>query len=125
KDALFTPRVAEGRRYDAIARGRERLQESLQRTGFALVFAAGLTFLLSLRASKGALAGWPAALAFAFTAVELGLLGAQLNRGQPLPHAHDSEVHAFLREQRDAAADRGGFMVARGAGAAGPYNLPG
>jgi hypothetical protein len=111
--------------HDTIRRGHERLRDSLHGGGIALLLAAGFLFVVSLRGRGAALAGWPAWLALVVTAAELGTHAFTLNRGQPLPHAHDSPVHAFLRERRDAEASRGGFLVTRGAGAHGPWHLPG
>lgn len=113
------------RPYDTIVQGRHRLHWNLQRGGIALLLAAGFLFFVSLRGRGPALAGWPALLALGFTGLELGEFGFHLNRGQALPYAHDSAVHRFLRERRDAERERGGFLVGRGAGAYGPFNLPG
>ena len=111
--------------YDTIQRGRERLHWNLRRGGFALLLGAGFVFFLSLRGRGRSLVGWPAVLALVFTGVELGVYGYHLNRGQVQPYSHDSVVHQFLRERRDAEQARGGFLVGRGAGAYGAYNLPG
>ncbi len=114
-----------GEHHDAIALGKQRLHDNLLRSGWALVGAAAFLFALSWRRRGAALTGWPAGLALAVTAVELFSFGHALNRGQPLPHAHDSDVHRFLRERREAARDTGGFVIGRGAGAQGAWNLPG
>jgi hypothetical protein len=111
--------------HDTIQLGHERLRWNLRRGGFALLLGAGFLFLLSLRGRGVALVGWPAVLVVVFTGVELGEFGFHLNRGQAQPYGHDSPVHAFLRERRDAEAPRGGFLVGRGAGAYGPFSLPG
>lgn len=111
--------------FDTIALGRERLHDDLRRGGFALLLAAGFVFVVSLRGRGAALGTAAALLALGVTAAELGHFGFALNRGQATPHAADSPVHAFLRERRDAEHTHGGFLVGRGAGAYGAYNLPG
>ncbi len=112
-------------RHDAIALGKQRLHDNLWRGGWLMWLGAAAMFALSMRRRERCLAGWPAAAAIAVTAAELLDFGHALNRGQPLPYAHDSVVHQFLREQRDAHADAGGILIARGSGRAGPWNLPG
>lgn len=111
---------------DLIRLARERLHQNLWRTGMALVAAAVFLFAMSLRNGGRVLAGWPSLLALLVTAAELLGFGHALNQGRELPHAHDSDVHRFLRDRRDAAANEGsGFLVARGAGPHGLLQLPG
>ncbi len=121
----FTTRDREDPRisYDAIALGRERLAASLQRTGWWAAALSAALFALSLRRRE--LPAWLLGAATLVTATELYLVGQPRNAGQAMPYPHDSAVHAFLREQRDRHADAGGFVIARGAGRAGPWNLPG
>jgi len=111
--------------HDAIALGKQRLHDNLWRGGWAMWLGAAVMFALSMRRRERCLAGWPAAAAIVLTAAELFGYGHDLNRGQPLLYAHDSVVHRFLREQRDARAETGGILIARGSGRAGPWNLPG
>jgi hypothetical protein len=111
--------------YDTVRLGRERMQAQFQRTGTALWLGAGVLLLAALRGPKRPLGRPLVWLLIAATAAELGIHGAALNRGQATPYPHDSAVHAFLRERRDAERPRGGFLVGRGAGDYGAYNLPG
>lgn len=74
---------------------------------------AGLALLLAARlrprAARGLLALGAVATLGQLLALAHGVAG-----GRELPYTHDSDVHAFLREQRDKAAARGGFTVVRG-----------
>jgi hypothetical protein len=108
---------------DAIARGRERLQDNFFRSGIAALLGAGFLLLVSWRQRQGL--GWPTLLVVAVTTFELGSHAWSLNRGQALPHGHDSVVHEFLRQQRDQRQHQSGLLVGRGAGAYGAYALPG
>lgn len=60
---------------------------------------------------------------------DLLAFGLPLNRGRELIHEVDTPVHAFLREQRDAHASRGGFLVLRASATLSdpvlPIQLPG
>jgi len=69
--------------------------------------------------------GWPTWLLFALTGAQLFAYSYGLNRAQPVAREHDSPVHEFLRQRRDANDNGGGFLVARGLSKHGPYNLPG
>lgn len=111
------------RSHDAIALGRQRLADALQRTGWWAAALAAALFALSMRRRE--LPPWLLAATTLLTATELYLVGQPRNAGQPMPYPHDSAVHAFLREQRDRHGEAGGFLIARGAGRAGPWNLPG
>lgn len=104
---------------DAIHDARERWQSNLLRGGVFLCIGAGFLFVTSLRRRELGLRGWPAILVFGATALQLGLYGFALDRGQPCEHPADTAVHAFLREQRDAAHADGGFLVGRGLGRGG------
>ncbi len=110
---------------DVIRNGKERLQSSILATNGNLALLALLFLAASLLPKATGFGSWPAAMAIALTAWELFDYGFALNRGQRQPFPHDSPVHAFLRQQRDQAKDAGGFLVARGAGAYGPWCLPG
>lgn len=122
--ALFSPADPDnpGRRLDAFALGRERFYDNLWRGGLGMFGAAAFLFLVALRGRQGTMRGWPTWVVIGLTATELAVLGIGLNRGQALEHAHDSPVHQFLRERRDAPDNGGGFLVARGFDV---YNLPG
>lgn len=125
RDVFFTAHLPDGTPVDRLRLGRLRLEQGLDRAGVALLLGAAFAVLLSLRGRGRALPWWLAAAATAATAVELGLHGIPLNRGRELPHALDSPVHEFLREQRDAAAASGGFLVARAnPGAGDAMHLP-
>lgn len=109
--------------HDALALGKQRMHANFARTGWCLLGAAAALFVLSLR--RIGLSTWMGVAAIAATSLELFAFGHPINRGQPMPHPHDGPVHAFLRERRDAQPDGGGFLIARGVGRAGPWNLPG
>ncbi|MBK8101505.1 MAG: hypothetical protein IPK26_30870 [Planctomycetes bacterium] len=114
---LFTakdPKTGESR--DLIRLARERMAWNLRRGGAALLLAAALLLLVSLRGPQrplGMLAGLGILL---FTGAELWFYGNTLNRGREPSVPLDSEVHRFLRQQRDEQQSRGGFTVARGNG---------
>jgi hypothetical protein len=91
---------------------RDRFAASLLHAGIALPLAAAfLLARLVLRAPKAqcALVG----LALAGTAFELVQIGLPINRGLVLHEPRDTDVHRFLREQRDRFAAAGGITVAR------------
>lgn len=111
--------------YDTVRLGRERMQAQFARSGAAWWLGALVLLFAALRGKQRPLPRPMVWLLVAATAVELGVHGFALNRGQAEPYPHDSAVHAFLREQRAAEPGRGGFLVGRGAGAYGAYNLPG
>jgi hypothetical protein len=122
---LFTATDDAGGKVDQLRLGRERLQDNLDRGGFALLFGALAALLLSARGRALALPAWLCAPLLLLTAGELGWYGRQLNRGRDPGHPLDTPVHQFLREQRAATADAGGFLVARAnAGGGDPWHLP-
>src|SRR5262249_46913127 len=56
---------------------------------------------------------------------ELGFYGRQLDRGRDPGHPLDTPVHEFLRNERAATSETGGFMVARAnPGGGDPWHLP-
>ncbi|MGA1606847.1 MAG: hypothetical protein ACO4CT_07670, partial [Planctomycetota bacterium] len=88
------------------------LVTSLQGAGLALL-AAALWWSLASWASRGPAArasGWRTAGVLGLT-LELALLAAPLLGGRDLPFSHDTEVHAFLRAERDRLAADGGYAV--------------
>ncbi|MFO1076925.1 MAG: hypothetical protein U1E73_04275 [Planctomycetota bacterium] len=125
--AQITPAAAFEKKFspngrDAIRDARLRWENNLLRGGVFVLIGAGFLFATSLRRRELGLRGWPAIFAFGATAVQLGLFGFALDRGQACAHpATDDPVHAFLRAQRDAAQEHrdGGFLVARGLGVGG------
>jgi hypothetical protein len=125
RDHLFTAIDDAGGKVDRLRLGRERLQDNLDRGGFALLFGALAALLLSARSRTGALPAWVCAPLLLLTAGELGVYGRQLNRGRDPGHPLDTPVHEFLRTERAAAAETGGFMVARAnPGGGDPWHLP-
>ncbi len=111
--AFFTAFDASGNEVDLIHLGRQRYKGSLSHAGWGLYFGAVLLILWSKRRSTAAMPLWMFAPAVLFAAGELWLHGRTLVEGRDTPHALDTPVHQFLREQRAATAQQGGFMVAR------------
>ncbi len=99
-----------------LTAGSQRLVSGLDRAGWALL--ATSLFLLLLVGTRRSPRVRAVALAAAalFTVGELWTFGAPLNTGRVLRHdIHDTPIHAFLRERRDAERDRGGITIARAA----------
>lgn len=113
RGSFFTARDADGSEVDLLQRGRERLQQNLERSGWCLYLGAVFLILLSKRPRDRALPLWMFAPALLLTAGELWQHGRPLIRGRETPHALDTPVHEFLRAQRLATEQAGGFMVAR------------
>ena len=111
--AFFTSRDEAGNDVDLLARGRERLRASCERSGWCLYVGAVLMILWSKRRRDLAMPAWMFAPALALTAVELWQHGHPLVQGRDTPHALETPVHAFLREQRAVHAQQGGILVAR------------
>ena len=113
RGSFFTARDIDGNEVDLLQRGRERLQQNLERSGWCLYVGAVFLILLSKRPRDRALPLWMFAPALLLTAGELWQHGRPLIRGRETPHALDTPVHEFLRAQRVATERTGGFMVAR------------
>jgi len=109
--ALFrAPRATDN---DRLVLARVQLRANLLHGGLGLLLGSVLLLLVaSDRRSPHLRRILLSAMALLGTA-QLWHLGHSLNEGRELPHAWDSEVHRFLRDQRDAASPQGGFMVAR------------
>jgi hypothetical protein len=97
---------------DYLEEGRRQLRANLWRCAAAMALAALWIGILPL-ARRRRLLHILTLIAVLATASELVVFGARLNRGMPLPYSHETEVHDFLRQQRDRERDSGGFMVAR------------
>lgn len=110
---FFTGYDDDGNKVDLLRRSRQRLQRNLDRSGGLLLLGAALLAAGSWRRRGRGLPAWTLAPLVLLCGAELWLHGRTLVHGQKSAHPVDSPVHGFLREQRDAAAAQGGFLVAR------------
>ena len=97
---------------DYLIEGQNLLRANLLHA--CLASSATLLWLLLLPwiRRRGLLRPWLVVAVLA-TAIELGTLAAEVNRGRELPHSHDTQAHAFLRRELEQARGSGGFSVAR------------
>lgn len=110
--ALFSGEQ-DGQRVDLLAHGRLRLEQNLDRSGFAFALAGAALLFFALRPRGRTLSPWLAAAAVVITGAELWSHGRTLNRGRECRIPTDTVVHEYLRARRDELAAQGGFTFAR------------
>lgn len=109
--ALFrAPRESDN---DRLALARRQLRANLLTGGLGMLLATALLLAASGTAGSSGLRRSALVTLALLGAGQLWHFGQGLNAGRELPHAWDSPVHRFLRDQRDATSAQGGFMVAR------------
>jgi hypothetical protein len=108
---FFDPPVA-GQRTQ-LATAQAQVVHGLGRAGWMLLAGAVLFALLPRWRARRHGVTAVRVLALGVITADLLAFGAPLNRGRELVHEVDTPVHAFLREQRDVHASRGGFLVLR------------
>ncbi len=118
--------IAEARFSAHLAAGNDRLIASLDRAAIVLLAGAVCLALWELCRRRAGLLRGITAVTLIAVSVELLHFALPLNAGRNLHRPRDTEVHRFLREQRDLHAGEGGITVARAAKQAGklPIDLP-